>query len=77
MQLLGHKLNECLRDRRTGGQEDRSDFYLFASIFAFFLQHLFLFEKHILMNKIDDDKKSIDKIIEGEMNHWCAIILTF
>lgn len=50
------------------GQEDRSDFYLFQAFlfFAFFLQHLFLFEKHILMNKTDDDKKSIDKIIEGK-----------
>lgn len=48
------------------GQEDRSGFYLFASIFVFFLQNLFLFEKHTLMNKADDDKKSIDKIIEGK-----------
>lgn len=47
------------------GQEGRSGFYLFASIFVFFL-HLFLFEKHTLMNEADDDKKSIDKIIEGK-----------
>lgn len=26
------------------------------------------------MNEIDDEKKLIEKIIEGKMNYWCAII---
>lgn len=26
------------------------------------------------MNEIDNEKKLIEKIIEGKMNYWCAII---
>lgn len=43
--------------------------YLLASIFVFFSRHLLSYEKHILMNITDDEKKSTEKIIEGEMNY--------
>lgn len=46
------------------GQEEMSNLYLFASIFVFFLKHLFSYEKHILLNTTDDEKK-----INRE-NHW-------
>ena len=51
------------------GQEEMSNLYLFESIFVFFLKHLLSYEKPILMNKTDDEKKSIEKIIGGKMNY--------